>query len=231
MLSPSCGALAAPASPTGAPGSLPHPSIGRGPHRLPGAFRRRAHRHLLVAKRPRGPAPALTRLPQVSRRTIASSSAATTESIAGQPQPLVAARPILRCMPLRVVGMPVARAKRYRARDTPRARFHEKERPGIPVLVRRLRLAIMSTSVPRQRPHTLLRLGGALTASPGARAAYGGRPSLARSARRRPGRAGAGALCVVCPARVRACARTHRSRGACPLAATTSASRVRQCPA
>ena len=57
-------------------------------------------------------------------------------------QPPVSALPILRCRPDFVVGIPVNRAILYFARDTPVARFHENDNPGIPVLERRLRLAI-----------------------------------------------------------------------------------------
>lgn len=43
--------------------------------------------------------------------------------------------PTLRCIPPLVVGMPVKSANNKRSHDRPRARFHENDRPGIPVLV------------------------------------------------------------------------------------------------
>lgn len=43
--------------------------------------------------------------------------------------------PSLRWTPDLVVGMPVLRANLYFAREIPSARFQEKDRPGIPVLV------------------------------------------------------------------------------------------------
>lgn len=45
--------------------------------------------------------------------------------------------PNLRCLPDRVVGMPVALAILRLAAEIPVARFQENDRPGIPVLLRR----------------------------------------------------------------------------------------------
>ena len=45
-----------------------------------------------------------------------------------QPPP-VTARPTFRCMPDRVVGIPIRRASLPRAADNPIARFHENEKP------------------------------------------------------------------------------------------------------
>src|SRR5690606_39138488 len=55
-----------------------------------------------------------------------------SKSVAGTQQPI--ALPSLRCRPARVSGMPVWRDILLLAADSPVARFHENDRPGMPFL-------------------------------------------------------------------------------------------------
>ena len=84
----------------------------------------------------------LTSRQRVSAIRITANAIAISAGRITSTHPLpVRIRPTFLCLPLRVVGMPVARAILRFMDVTPAARFHENDRPGMPVL-ERLRLAI-----------------------------------------------------------------------------------------
>lgn len=71
--------------------------------------------------------------------TVAMATSGKTRVRQPQPQSL----PAFCCLPLRVVGIPVALAIFLLAFVTPIARFQEKDKPGMPVLLFRLFLPIV----------------------------------------------------------------------------------------